>query len=455
MPNLRDSLRQLSERGDPRGAARVLASARASLDEEFHGRRSWLREHPQILVAAAAAAVVVASVAVTGLGEDDDRLKVVTGGTSTTSGAGVAVPEPGPGRPPATTTTVAVPGPGPGEPGSTTTSTPGTTTTEAGGSAPAVTTTTAAPAPTTTTAAAPPDLFGCPAELPLFGGKPIRTVDAGGGSVFALLRDEPTLGIVDPEDRTGDTVSLPSGQTTADVEHSGSTAYVGAINSSDRDVVDVVNVATRTVSSTIALDDESSTPGVKIAVANGDLYVARPGLFRIDVVDPSTGETSGQIVLSRDPSSIVASSERVYVVIAPISGSGDPWRIKVINPDDNLIVATIDLAGTNGRLTIDTASARLYVAQEGANVEVINLSNNEVVATVSGTAGADHVAVLSGKLYVARDSEDTVEIYNASTRVKEDTVSGFDRPTRLAVASGAVFVRSDDPPLSAIDPGDC
>ena len=137
------------------------------------------------------------------------------------------------------------------------------------------------------------------------------------------------------------------------------------------------------------------------------------------ILDPTT---SAQIGLS--PIGVAVSSTKSYVAN---QGSNTVSVIDRVNPTATPV--TINVVSSPRAIALSPDGARAYVAGNGG-VSVINATNNQVITTVSTTAGDSYgIAVVqtganTHRVYVTNAANNTVRVINADTLNNTYTLGG-------------------------------
>lgn len=194
----------------------------------------------------------------------------------------------------------------------------------------------------------------------------------------------------------------------------GTKAYItcwGDAGESTDDYVAVINTATNTIETTIALE-----VGVERIVTVGDkLYVAHQGGYgfgnKVSVINPATNTVETTITVGDVPNSIVAKDGFLYVLSGGIpSWSTDPvetaGKLHKINLADNTVAEVIDFPAASHPGNLEIAGEDMYYTM-GDNIykkavtatvlpeeELFSITPQEVY----GIYGFD---IVDGKLYVA------------------------------------------------------
>ncbi|MBI5195507.1 MAG: YncE family protein, partial [Nitrospirae bacterium] len=192
--------------------------------------------------------------------------------------------------------------------------------------------------------------------------------------------------------------------------------------------VSIIDTSTQSVTDTI--DDICFSSPEGIAIANGKAYVANRGDGTVCVVNVASRTVSTTISTGGSPRYAVATPNGNFVYVSTDSSSAG---IKKIRTSDDTITATIAVRGRN--LAVMPDGTKVYVATQGNTIEVINVSNNSYsTITFTGAYSIYGVAILSDSSYgfATDEDRDVVYVFNPST---DTVVTTGGSPVEISVGS--------------------
>jgi hypothetical protein len=179
-----------------------------------------------------------------------------------------------------------------------------------------------------------------------------------------------------------------------------------------------------------------------------DIYVSSAGT--VGEYDPITGSSvpgfSGPGGFIRTPAGLATSGSDLYVVGLTMGESLPVSSIGEYDATTGAAIPGFSPPGVNGPNGAATSGGGLYVANDSNNsVEEFNLSTGSPVSgftSPSGLDGPEDLAISCGDIYISNYSDDTVGVYNASTGATINTslISGLDAPTGLAISGSFLYV---------------
>ncbi len=206
------------------------------------------------------------------------------------------------------------------------------------------------------------------------------------------------------------------------------------------DNVSVIDTATNTVTTTIAVGDFPDA--VAVNPAGTRVYVTNRGDNTVSVVNTTTNTTVATVTVGLDPRGVVVNPAGTRVYVANNSGN----TVSVIDTGSNTVVATVPVGSFPWGIAINAAGTRVYVANYGDDtVSIIDTATDTVVGVplVVGN-GPLGVAVnpAGTRLYVANSLENV-------NPANEGTVSVIDTGSNTTIATVTV---GEDPYGIAVSP---
>ena len=187
-------------------------------------------------------------------------------------------------------------------------------------------------------------------------------------------------------------------------------------------------------SSALALD---STHGVLYSVNSND--------SEIRVVNPETGDVTAVIPTPFFPSTLIV-DEANHRVFGASTGGEKGGDIVTIDTDDNSVVATADVKGSDGGLALDTRNHRLLASSSYYGViSAIDVATGKVATVFSDFETPHSMLQCAGALFVANRDPGDIVIADASDGHIAQTLSVGTHPEAIAAdtATGDVWVLSD------------
>lgn len=228
------------------------------------------------------------------------------------------------------------------------------------------------------------------------------------------------------------------------IDHNTGVLYVSVQGA---DAVYAVNASTGTQIANISVG--SYPRDVVVNSITGMVYVVDQGSDSVSVISGATNKVVETLSVGRNPVEIALNQRTGYLYV-PDELSNE---ISVIDGSRNEVVAEVPLScngpctnsspGLPNSVDIDTATNMVYVANNGFNsLQVLNGSNNQLVATIPVGTYPDGVAVdsESNTVYVANMLSNTVSVVNATAKVVISTLQVGTHP------GDVVF----DPPLGDV-----
>jgi len=163
-------------------------------------------------------------------------------------------------------------------------------------------------------------------------------------------------------------------------------------------------------------------------------YITNGGSGTVTVLDVVNVRLDREVLVGQNPVAVAASSTRneVYVVNSGAAGptggqAGTPGSLSVINAENNLVAATIQLRRQPVSMEIDPASDLAYVANSGSNaISILDLKARREIAAIG--AGEEPVAARlapDGRtLVVANRRGNSVSLIDPATRQVRQVFEG-------------------------------
>jgi YVTN family beta-propeller protein len=228
----------------------------------------------------------------------------------------------------------------------------------------------------------------------------------------------------------------------------------------------VVDLATGTVDGDIAVTSTSSFPGAdvnQVAVAGGTAYLPLGNLGsdgRLAVVNLATRAVQAYVGVGVDPFGVVTLGTSAFVSNSVTWSNGDPATVRVIDTVSNAVTNVIPVGVAALLMAADPITGRVYVANAGGSISVIDAAQRQVVASIpveSGPRGGPRGVAISGpQAFISTGP--FVKIVNTSSNaivgsiaVEDDTFGmAADEHHVFAATSGGNAVTVIDPVTNSI-----
>jgi len=181
--------------------------------------------------------------------------------------------------------------------------------------------------------------------------------------------------------------------------------------------VSILSGTTNTVVATVSVGTAPGAYGAMVFdPTDGDVFVANTGSNNVSVIGGTNHTLVATIPVGSGPSALAVDLAKGEVFVANQYSN----NISVISAATDAVVATIPTGsdpGTDGAIAYNPTLGALYVPNSGSNnVSVISPATNTVVATVPVLATPDAVAVdtLTANVYVADQGAANVSIFHLS-----------------------------------------
>jgi len=199
----------------------------------------------------------------------------------------------------------------------------------------------------------------------------------------------------------------------AAVGSDGTRVYVA--NKSDNTLA-VIDATNNTMLTTISDSCFDSPEWVIVNPAGTRAYVVNRQGDSVCVVNTGTNTVVDQVSVGSAPRSAVVTCDGSFVYVANNSGSPD---ISKIRTSDNSVVAGLSFSGGSPRnISLSPDGKKIYVGLQNANIGVINVST-DTTSTIAMPGGSSSYATATlangSKVYVTDESNDEVQVLNAST----------------------------------------
>ncbi len=263
-------------------------------------------------------------------------------------------------------------------------------------------------------------------------------VNAAGTVAYIANSGADNISVVDLTTKTvTSTISLPagSGPSRIVIDGSGTYAYVSDFTSGN---VSQIQLSTNTVTGTVGLPAGSKPE--QIAVTSSDLYVTDRGTNSISVIALPGLTLTTPLTPGNGPEGIVLIGANAYVT------NRTDGTVSVITVATNSLVTTIPVGTAPSRIASNPAGTNLYVTNTASNnVSVIQVSSNTVVATITVGTIPDAVAIDPTNTFAfVSDSGATpnVSVIQISSNTVIQTVTVGNAPEGIAVnpASTTAYV---------------
>jgi YVTN family beta-propeller protein len=244
------------------------------------------------------------------------------------------------------------------------------------------------------------------------------------------------------------TIGLSSDPRGIAVDPATDTVYVSvlAATTSSQPMVEVIDGATNTVTSTVSLPVGSEPFGLAVDSSTDTLYVAEYGAAAVAVIDGSTNSVTTTVSTDSEP--VALAVDETTNVIWVSSGSDD---VQSISGASDAVVQTISPGGGDLEgVAVDPATDTVYAATETGGVAVINGATGAITTTIAVTEPLLAVAVDPGSGTVFASSEDgtqlesggsagTTWVIDASTNTITDTVERGGVQVAVDTATGSAY----------------
>lgn len=199
----------------------------------------------------------------------------------------------------------------------------------------------------------------------------------------------------------------------------------------------VFNKDKNTVQTNIAL---SAQPIDSIAVisdrsSSGDLnraYVPIPGSNQVKVINTDNNTVVATITVETNPVTVGATKDGDRVLVLNNKGSSTDGTVSIINTHTNQVVATLTVGKQPEEVGFSAHDDRAYVINQGSdNVTVIDLTNNTVIGdpiAVGTTPVGGAVSQTGGNAYVTNSGSNNVSVINTDTGAVTTTITVGTKP---------------------------
>jgi YVTN family beta-propeller protein len=131
-------------------------------------------------------------------------------------------------------------------------------------------------------------------------------------------------------------------------------------------------------------------------------YVTQPSANLVTVIDTATGAVAGTVAVGTNPARVVITRDgsRAYVT------NGGSNSVSVIDTASNGVTGEIPVGPHPSSLAVTPDGRRLYVMTDGGVVQVVDTTQNTVVAAISvGSVGDIAITPDGTRVYVAAGLE--------------------------------------------------
>ncbi len=197
----------------------------------------------------------------------------------------------------------------------------------------------------------------------------------------------------------------------------------------------------------LAVTSTSDGPfGVVASPDNRFIYVTDIGGNRVIVLEARTGSVAAHINVVASPRSLAISSSGARLYVAGFEGG-----ISVVDTEARSVIRTIDTGSSSiFRLALSPNGERLYATDRlGANLLVIDLAKNAVIATVPalslGRETRDLAVSTDGsRIYVTNQDSDDLIVFDAASFGIIRTLKIANGPRGIAILTGRQTTRPFD-----------
>lgn len=214
------------------------------------------------------------------------------------------------------------------------------------------------------------------------------------------------------------TTTIPVGNAAGCISLSldGSKAYVSNINDN---TVSVINTATSTVIATVPVNNYPR--GLSVTPDGSKVYVGNWGINTITIINTATNSVSGTVTVGTSPWGVSVSPDGNKVYVANNSSN----TASVINTTTNSVSATIPIGTNPSGACVSPDNSKAYIANRSDNtISVINTSTDAVDAVISVGTNPEGICFSpdGSKAYIANYSSNNVSVINTATNAVISTV---------------------------------
>ena len=197
------------------------------------------------------------------------------------------------------------------------------------------------------------------------------------------------------------------------------------------DNVSVINLATNTVTATVAVG--SHPFGVSVSPDGSKVYVSNQLSGNVSVINTTTNTVTATVAVGTNPRGVSVSPDGSKVYVANYITN----NVSVINTATNTVTATVAVGTNPYGVSVSPDGSKVYVGNAGSNdVSVINTATNTVTATVAVGTNPFEVSVSpdGSKVYVANNGTNNVSVINTATNIVTATLAVGNGPIGVSVS---------------------
>ena len=224
------------------------------------------------------------------------------------------------------------------------------------------------------------------------------------------------------------TIAVGSGPEGVSVSPDGSKVYIANYSAA---TVNVINTATNTVVDTIS--PVGSYPrGVSVSPVGNMIYVTNYYVTNSLSVINTVTDISDQITVGTEPVGVSVSPDGNKVYVTNYGGNS----VSVINTATNTVSTGIAVGTYPQGISISPDGSKVYVANEGGTVSVINTTTNTVSATIAVGNSPIGISVSpdGSKVYVSNFSSSSVSVINTANNTVSATITVGTSPYGVSVS---------------------
>ena len=277
------------------------------------------------------------------------------------------------------------------------------------------------------------------AALTLFLGLSLSVTVTAHAQQFAYVTNSNSdnVSVINTATNTVDsTVAVGSGPIGVAITPDGASAYVVNFNS---DNVSVINTATNTVDATVAVGINGISPfDVAITPDGAFAYVVNFNSDNVSVINTATNTVDATVAVGSGPIGVAITPDGAFAYVV----NNGLQNVSVINTATNTVDATVAVGSGPIGVAITPDGAFAYVTSVvSENVSVINTATNTVDATVAVGSGPFAVAITpdGAFVYVTNTNSDNVSVINTATNSVDATVAVGSRPRGVAITPDGAF----------------
>jgi YVTN family beta-propeller protein len=290
----------------------------------------------------------------------------------------------------------------------------------------------------------------------------IRTVSAGGPSMYSLLEDPlthqflsfaPYEGQILTLNETGPTdlgmIPLPGASRPMRAIYDPYDQEIWVVLANDREVV-ALSARNYTEVENISLAPWLGDPaGIAVDQANGTLFITQSNYADALVVNISNGTVVHRLTTGYSDTGLAFDPAVNELFLANEVGG----NVTVFNASTYTQVGVVSVGSAPDDVTYDPQNGLVYVADNGsADVTIINGSTRAIVATLRVGAQPWEVAVdpVGGAVYVSNFGADNVSVIDGLTNKIAENLTVGSQPTGIAFNSTSGYVYVADNGSSAL-----